>query len=304
MATMWVMDRTEQLATILAVTRVKSRRLTQPDRVQRLLLTGDPVAVLGEIADLTLFDDPVLERARDDVELWLERGYGMVSVLDEEYPARLRDVREAPAILYYEGDLRSTDQGVCVVGSRQTDEAALDVASYVSRALVETRLTVVSGLAAGIDAAAHTSALEAGGRTVAVMGTGLERTYPRQNAELRQRIVGDGGLVITQFEPGATVTRASFPMRNAVMSGYGITTFVVAASEHSGTRTQARNAVKHGRGVILSRRVAKETSWGQEMANSGEALVAEGTVDILKHVRALQTERALAEELLRELASL
>ena len=260
--------------------------------------------MLGEIADLTLFDDPVLERARDDVGLWLERGYGMVSVLDEEYPARLRDVREAPAILYYEGDLRSTDQGVCVVGSRQADEAALEVASYVSRSLVEAGLTVVSGLAAGIDAAAHTSALEAGGRTVAVMGTGLERTYPRQNAELRRRIVGDGGLVITQFEPGATVTRASFPMRNAVMSGYGITTFVVVASEHSGTRTQARNAVKHGRGVILSRRVARETSWGQEMANSGEALVAEGTADILKHVRALQTERALAEDLLRELASL
>ena len=298
------MDRTEQLATILAVTRVKSRRLTQPDRVQRLLLTGDPAAVLSEILGLTLIDDPVLERARDDVELWLERGYGMVSVLDEEYPARLRDVREAPAILYYEGDLRSTDQGVCVVGSRQADEAALEVASYVSRALVETGLTVVSGLAAGIDAAAHTSALEAGGRTVAVMGTGLERTYPAQNAELRQRIVGDGGLVITQFEPGATVTRASFPMRNAVMSGYGITTFVVVASEHSGTRTQARNAVKHGRGVILSRRVARETSWGQEMANSGEALVAEGTADILKHVRALQAERALAEELMQELASL
>ena len=93
----------------------------------------------------------MLERARDDVELWLERGYGMVSVLDEEYPARLRDVREAPAILYYEGDLRSTDQGVCVVGSRQADEAALEVASYVSRALVEAGLTVVSGLAAGID---------------------------------------------------------------------------------------------------------------------------------------------------------
>ena len=169
---------------------------------------------------------------------------------------------------------------------------------------MEAGLTVVSGLAAGIDSAAHTSALEAGGRTVAVMGTGLERTYPAQNAELRQRIVGDGGLVITQFEPGATVTRASFPMRNAVMSGYGITTFVVVASEHSGTRTQARNAVKHGRGVILSRRVTRETSWGQEMANSGEALVAEGTADILKHVRALQAERALAEELMQELASL
>ena len=290
----------EVLATTLAITRIKKRGLSQPDRVQALLASGDPDQVLAELTGPTLLEDPILDQARHDIENWTDQDIKMVTVLSDQYPTRLRDVREAPAILYYEGNLLPADQGVCVVGSRDADADGLKVASYVSHALVEAGLTVVSGLAAGVDAAAHTSALDAAGRTVAVMGTGPDRTYPRTNTDLRTRITDSGGLVMTQFEPGATVTRASFPMRNAVMSGYGITTFVVAASEHSGTRTQATNAVKHGRGVILSRRVARDTSWGQEMVHSGEALVANGTTDVLTHVHTLQAERAEAEALLRE----
>ena len=292
----------ETLATVLAVTRVKAR-LPQPERVQELLAAGDPGEVLDSISQRTLFDDPVLERARRDVEEWTGRGMGVVSVLSEAYPARLRDVREAPALLYYEGSLAAGDQGVCVVGSRDADDAALRVASHVSTALVEAGLTVGSGLATGIDAAAHAAALKATGRTVAVMGTGLERTYPRANARLRADIVESGGLVMTQFEPGAAVRRANFPMRNAIMSGYGITTFVVTAGEHSGTRIQAVKAVEHGRGVILARRVAQTTSWGREMARTGRALVADGTDDILAQVHDLQAERARAEDLLRELTA-
>ena len=292
----------ETLATVLAVTRVKAR-LPQPERVQELLAAGDPGEVLDSISQRTLFDDPVLERARRDVEEWTGRGMGVVSVLSEAYPARLRDVREAPALLYYEGSLAAGDQGVCVVGSRDADDAALRVASHVSTARVEAGLTVVSGLATGIDAAAHAAALKAAGRTVAVMGTGLERTYPRANARLRADIVESGGLVMTQFEPGAAVRRANFPMRNAIMSGYGITTFVVTAGEHSGTRIQAVKAVEHGRGVILARRVAQTTSWGREMARTGRALVADGTDDILAQVHDLQAERARAEDLLRELTA-
>ena len=292
----------ETLATVLAVTRVKAR-LPQPERVQELLAAGDPGEVLDSISQRTLFDDPVLERARRDVEEWTGRGMGVVSVLSEAYPARLRDVREAPALLYYEGSLAAGDQGVCVVGSRDADDAALRVASHVSTALVEAGLTVVSGLATGIDAAAHAAALKAAGRTVAVMGTGLERTYPRANARLRADIVESGGLVMAQFEPGAAVRRANFPMRNAIMSGYGITTFVVTAGEHSGTRIQAVKAVEHGRGVILARRVAQTTSWGREMARTGRALVADGTDDILAQVHDLQAERARAEDLLRELTA-
>jgi SMF family protein len=297
------MEPVETLATILAITRIKGHGLTQPDRVQELLSSGDPSQVLADLTDPALLDDPILVQARHDVDQWTANGFNMVSVLSEQYPARLRDVREAPAIVYYQGNLHPDDQGVCVVGSRDADDDALRVADYVSKALVEEGLTVVSGLAMGIDTAAHTAALEAEGRTVAVMGTGLERTYPRANTGLRSRIVESGGLMMTQFEPGTTVTRASFPMRNAVMSGYGITTFVVAASEHSGTRTQAANAIKHGRGVVLARRVAESTSWGRKFACTGQALVADSTSDVLNQVRTLQDERAQAEALLRELVA-
>lgn len=297
------METVETLAGVLAVTRARKRGVTQADRVQDLLATGDPARVLASLVGDGLLDDPLLTKARLDVETWTVQGMDMVSVLSDQYPSRLRDVREAPALLYYQGALDPADQGVCVVGSRQADDAALEVATYVSSALADAGLTVVSGLAAGVDAAAHTAAMDAGGRTVAVMGTGLDRTYPRQHANLRERIVKAGGVVMTQFEPGATVTRASFPMRNAVMSGYGITTFVVAASENSGTRSQASNAVRHGRGVILARRVAETTSWGQELAHNGQALVAESTTNILAHVRALQAERAQAEALLREIVA-
>ena len=297
------METVETLAGVLAVTRAHKRGVTQADRVQDLLATGDPARVLASLVGDGLLDDPLLTKARLDVETWTVQGMDMVSVLSDQYPSRLRDVREAPALLYYQGALDPADQGVCVVGSRQADDAALEVATYVSSALADAGLTVVSGLAAGVDAAAHTAAMDAGGRTVAVMGTGLDRTYPRQHANLRERIVEAGGVVMTQFEPGATVTRASFPMRNAVMSGYGITTFVVAASENSGTRSQASNAVRHGRGVILARRVVETTSWGQELAHNGQALVVESPTNILAHVRALQAERAQAEALLREIVA-
>lgn len=297
------METTEILAQVLAITRVRRRGLSKADRVQALLNSGDPSLVLADLTGPALLDDPILIQARHDISRWTSQGMGIVSVLSERYPARLRDVREAPALLYHQGALTPDDQGVCVVGSRDADDNALGVAAYVSAALVQAGLTVVSGLAAGIDAAAHTAALDAGGRTVAVMGTGLERTYPAANKDLRERIVTDGGLIMTQFEPGASVTRASFPMRNAVMSGYGITTFVVAATEHSGTRTQAANAVKHGRGVVLARRVAETTSWGQELARTGQARVATSTSDVLDQVYALQAERTQAEDLLRELVA-
>ncbi|WP_172121334.1 DNA-processing protein DprA, partial [Actinomyces faecalis] len=231
-----------------------------------------------------------------DIDTWANAGYGIVSVLSDRYPTRVREVHEAPALLYYQGALLPDDDGVCVVGSRQAGPASLQAASDVARLLVDRGLTVIAGLAAGIDTAAHQGALDAGGRTVAVMGTGLDHTYPADNTALRASIAASGGLVLTQFEPGAKTTRASFPMRNAVMSGYGLTTFVVAAGEHSGTRTQARYAVRHGRGVIVSRAVARSTSWGQEYAHSGDAAVADTPDDVLKHVEQIRQQRERATQ--------
>ena len=109
---------------------------------------------------------------------------------------------------------------------------------------------VLSGMVASIDTSVHTSALDAGGCAVAVMGAGLGCTCPSTNKNLRERVIANRGLAMTQFEPNAAVKPTNFPMRNAVMSGYGVTTFVVAASAHSSTCSQVKNAVKHGLGLV------------------------------------------------------
>lgn len=181
--------------------------------------------------------DELLDQARRDIDTWANAGYGIVSVLSDRYPTRVREVHEAPALLYYQGALLSDDDGVCVVGSRQAGPVSLQAAADVAHRLADRGLTVIAGLAAGIDTAAHQGALDVGGRTVAVMGTGLDRTYPAENTALRNHIATSGGLILTQFEPGAKTTRASFPMRNAIMSGYGLTTFVPPARSSRDHRT-------------------------------------------------------------------
>lgn len=177
---------------------------------------------------------------------------------------RLRDIREVPPFLFYEGDLRRDDDGMSVVGSRSASAWGLHFAADAARLLVSEGLSVIAGLAAGIDTAAHRAALDERGRTVAFIGTGISRAYPKENA-LLQRDIAEGGLLLSQFYPDAPPTKQTFPMRNASMSGYGLATIVVEAGEHSGTRIQARLAGKHGRPVILTGRVAANTSWGRAL---------------------------------------
>jgi DNA processing protein len=127
-------------------------------------------------------------------------------------------------------------------------------------------LTVVSGLAEGVDAAAHREALALGARTVAVLGTGIRRSYPPANRDLQGQIAARD-LVVSQFYPDQPPTKTTFPLRNVTMSGYGLATIVAEAGEHSGSRIQARRAADHGRRVILSERVVAATSWGGVMAS-------------------------------------
>lgn len=118
------------------------------------------------------------------------------------------------------------------------------------------RLSVIAGLAEGIDTAAHRAALVAGGRTVAFIGTGIDKRYPAANIEIHDEIA-HSGLVLSQFYPGAGPTKHTFPMRNVLMSGYGLATIVVEAGEYSGSRIQARTAGEHGRPVILTDSVCR-----------------------------------------------
>lgn len=231
------------------------------------LLDPDPVA-------------PLLKAAEQDLQAWSDLAR-VLTLFDDDFPPQLREVHDVPPLLFARGRLAAhgeAERGACIVGSRKASPAALRFASDVATALVSMRTAVVSGLAEGIDTAAHQAALEAGGRTVAVIGTGIDQVYPAANRPLQQRIEREG-LVLSQFWPGSGPTRSSFPMRNATMSAYGMCTLIVAAGEQSGARIQARHAVAHGRPLILTRNVATSTEWGRELARSAYDVQVVSDVD-------------------------
>jgi DNA processing protein len=168
----------------------------------------------------------------------------------------------------------------------------MTAAAEIARTLVRAGYTVASGLATGIDTAAHTAALEAGGRTIAVIGTGLQRVYPPENAALQKRIASECA-VISQFWPEATPSRRSFPMRNAVMSGISLSTVIVEASETSGARVQARLGLAHGRPVFLLGSLVTTQAWAREFAHRAGVQVVETPADLITRVGRITSAGAL-----------
>ena len=211
-----------------------------------------------------------LEDARNEsvqnLEDWRSQGFDFVSVFDTRFPERLRATIDVPPFLFASGDLKADDLGVSVVGSRHCTPEGARFAVDCAHMLVERGLTVVAGLAKGIDTFAHQTALNDGGRTVAFIGTGIDRQYPAENRDLQHEIE-ERGLVLSQFWPGAQPTKQSFPMRNALMSGYGVATIIADAGEHSGTRAQARQAQRHGRPIIINRMVLDKAQWARDLEN-------------------------------------
>lgn len=234
-----------------SVTAVLEAERADAQRTPTLFEDEDPISDLGEIAM--------------EIEAWERDGMRLLTLLDPDYPENLRSVHDRPPFVFVAGQLQMRDaRGVAIVGTRRASERGLRNARAVAEHLVDADYTVVSGLAAGIDTAAHIAALAHGGRTVAVIGTGLRRTYPAQNADL-QREIATECAVISQFWPDAPPTRRSFPMRNAVMSGFALATVVVEASHTSGARMQARLALEHGRPVFLLESLL-EHEWARDYA--------------------------------------
>jgi DNA processing protein len=206
-----------------------------------------------------------LEVAATYIQQWREEGIHFATLLDPEYPAQLLSIHQRPPFVTWRGEQSPSDwEGVAIVGTRHPSPDGIRIADYLARDFARRGVTVVSGLAAGIDAAAHSGALDEGGRTVAVIGTGLRRSYPRSNATL-QRAIGISGMVLSQFLPDSPPSRISFPMRNAIMSGFASATIVVEASEKSGARMQARLALQHGRPVFLMDQL-REREWARGIA--------------------------------------
>jgi len=228
---------------------------------------GSALAVLEDERGQRLFGgiEHDLKAPGDEIRTWQRDGMRMLTVLDKAYPDNLRAVHDRPPLIFVAGGLESRDaRSIAVVGARDASPQGVTSAERIAAHLVDAGFTVVSGLAAGIDTAAHSSALGNGGRTVAVIGTGLGRAYPPQNAALQRRIAAEGA-VLSQFWPDAPPTKRTFPMRNAVMSGLTLATVVVEAAHTSGARMQARLALAQGRPVFLRDSLLRH-EWAQAAA--------------------------------------
>lgn len=189
----------------------------------------------------------------------------LVTVLDDVYPTNLRMVHDHPPFLFVRGSLaRADERAIAVVGTRKPSEDGLAAASEIAASLARRNITVVSGMALGIDGAAHRSAIDAGGRTLAVLGSGLDRLYPAANRGLAMDIQTSGAL-LSQFWPSMGPTRWSFPVRNIVTSGLSVGTVVVEAGPTSGARQQAEHALRHGKRLYLFRRLVQAQPWAREM---------------------------------------
>ncbi len=251
---------------------------------------GSAVAVLEQ--ERGLLAGAELDEARVAVMGWERDGMRIVTVLDDDYPENLRAVHDRPPVVFVDGRLQAGDaRSAAVIGSRRASAEGLARARVVACELVDAGYAVVSGLAAGIDTAAHTAALERGGRTVAVIGTGLGRCYPAQNRVLERRIAAECA-VVSRFWPGSPPTRHSFPMRNAVMSGLALGTIVLEASPTSGARTQVRSALGHGRPVFLHESLL-EQEWARDCACRGGVYVFEATEEIVETVDRLASPEPL-----------
>jgi DNA processing protein len=178
---------------------------------------------------------------------------GDILLLDDGvYPSSLREIYDPPIVLYVKGAWSECLDQPCigVVGSRRCSTYGQNSASMLARDLAQRGVTIVSGLARGIDAAAHRGALEAGGRTVAVLGTGLDEIYPRDHAKLAAEILAQGGALVTQFPLKTPPVSENFPYRNRIISGLSLGIVVVEAAENSGSLITARLAMEQNREVF------------------------------------------------------
>jgi len=235
-----------------------------------------------------------LREVRDDSEAAVmlarleEGGMRPVSFVDLEYPENLTRIPDPPPVLFLRGQPRAEDRGaVAVVGARKASAYGIAVCRSLVAGLVGRGVCIVSGLALGIDAAAHWACLERGGRTLGVLGTGLDVPYPKENLPLFQRIPSQG-VLISEFPPGTRARPENFPRRNRIISGLSLGVLVVEASRKSGTLITVRMALEQGREVFaVPGDIRSPLSKGTHRLIQQGAKLVDSLEDILEELPAL-----------------
>jgi len=223
-----------------------------------------------------------------------------ITINDKDYPADLKKIKDAPKVLYFRGEIKQNEPLFAIVGTRNCSaygkQAALDIAGN----LAEAGLTIVSGLAPGIDSFAHWAAIERGRRTIAVFGTGVDRQsiYPSENVGLAEKILETGGLLISEYPPGTQGTRWSFPDRNRIISGLSLGVLVIEAKQKSGALITANDAFSQGRKVFaLPGSIYSLNSKGCHYLIKKGAKLIENSRDILKELDLTLSENKVKNEI-------
>ncbi len=228
--------------------------------VDRVEADGGPRAALER--RLGLFAAQAEERAATELDGWRGAGITPLAFTDPRFPRRARDMEHCPPMLWLRGALEDDDAGgVAIIGTRQPRPDGVRAATALAEALTAAGRTVISGLALGIDAAAHLGALEAGGRSIAVLGNGLDHVYPSAHIGLQRRM----HVLVSQFWPEQGPDRTTFPARNALMAALAAATVIVEAGPRSGARIQARHALAQGRPLFLCASLLRE-AWARTLA--------------------------------------
>ena len=217
------------------------------------------------------------EKAATELERVKALGGDILILDDGSYPTMLREIDDPPPVLYVKGDWQACfDQpGVGVIGSRMCSTYGVNASEMLSRDLASRGITVVSGLARGIDTAAHRGAIAGKGKTIGVIGTGIDTVYPRENNGLVREILDSGGCIVSQFPLGTPPLAENFPYRNRIISGLSLGVLIVEASERSGSLITARLAMEQNREVMaVPGNITSGNSFGTNyLIKSGAKLV-------------------------------
>jgi DNA processing protein len=240
---------------------------------------------LGEKVAGEIRKGPLEKRVERELYLLKEVGGKIVTLKDDAYPKRLREIYDPPALLYVRGELKKEDElAVSIVGSRKTSPYGRWITEKIGQDLSRHGVTIVSGMARGIDSLAHWGAISGGGRTIAVLGCGVDVIYPSENRNLFTKII-DHGAVVSEFPMGSPPEGGHFPRRNRIISGLSIGVVVVQASERSGSLITAGYALEQGREVFaVPGNVGAEGSRGTNRLIKEGAKMVESSEDILEEI--------------------
>ncbi len=258
-----------------------------------------PVRDLAEVVGKSLAERIAQYKDVADTEgqerLMKQCGAWLITLGDDNYPARLAEIYDPPLLLFARGSLIEEDQrAVAIVGTRRASPYGLRMAEKFGGELARRGVTVVSGMANGVDAAAHRGALNVGGRTIAILGNGVDVLYPKQHAELRDAIIASGCL-LSQFPMGVGPSPGHFPYRNRIISGFTAGVLVVEAPSRSGALITARQAAEQGREVFaVPGQVGSKNSEGPHALIREGAKLVESVDDILMELELPEFEDAPA----------